>query len=195
MQLYDVSSAWYRDEPQLVVPLLLWTDFKLLFKEKFFPEVARDELRNQFEALQPGSMTVDEYTSEFSRLNRFAEGLVSTPKERARRFKKGLIRELRQAVTISRATTYSDILKVAQGVERDMEPRTKRDRDISSSSYQAPPPKKAHIPARSAQQAAPQQYRPPRAPAFQPQRQTQTATTCAYCHRPGHHYDVCRKRL
>ncbi|KAJ6815407.1 uncharacterized protein M6B38_317565 [Iris pallida] len=66
MRLFNLARAWYREEPQLAVPQVLWTDFKTLFKDKFFPEVEQDELRMQFEALQQGNMTVAEYTSEFT---------------------------------------------------------------------------------------------------------------------------------
>ncbi|KAJ6849626.1 uncharacterized protein M6B38_267930 [Iris pallida] len=83
-------------------------------------------------------MTIVEYTLKFTRLSRFAESLVRAPEDRAWRFKKGLTRELRHAVAISQATTYSSILKIAQAVEKEMDPRPKRDRDIGSSSHQAP---------------------------------------------------------
>ncbi|KAJ6800270.1 uncharacterized protein M6B38_203210 [Iris pallida] len=138
MRLFDITRAWYREEPQLAKPEVSWKDFKLLFQEKFFPDVERDELQMQFEALQHGSMIVAQYTSEFTRLSRFAENLVSTPKERAWKFKKGLTRELRHTVAISQATTYASILKVSHGVEKEMDQKLKRDRDIGASSSQGP---------------------------------------------------------
>ncbi|KAJ6816900.1 uncharacterized protein M6B38_416365 [Iris pallida] len=98
MRLFDLARAWYRKDPQLAEPHVPWTDFKTLFKEKFFPEVERDELRMQFEGLQQGTMAVAQYTSEFTRLSRFAESLVRAPEDRAWRFKKGLTKELRHAV-------------------------------------------------------------------------------------------------
>ncbi|KAJ6849624.1 uncharacterized protein M6B38_267920 [Iris pallida] len=148
----------------------------------------------QFEALQQGTMTVAQYTSEFTRLSRFAKSLVRAPEDRAWRFKKGLTRELRHAVAISQATTYSSILKIAQAVEKEINPRPKRDRDIGSSSHQAPA-KRVQIQTqmRPVQQAV-VQHRPARVHADPPQRQ-QLAVTYNYCHRLGHHYDECRKRL
>ncbi|KAJ6836106.1 uncharacterized protein M6B38_329145 [Iris pallida] len=82
-------------------------------------------------------------------------------------------------------TTYADILKVAQEVEKDMKlkkdekPQTKWDRNVGASSSQDPP-KRYH----QAKMLTPQ-----------PPKQTQTATIYAYCHHPGHHFDECRKRL
>ncbi|KAJ6810042.1 uncharacterized protein M6B38_157475 [Iris pallida] len=194
MRLFDLARAWYREDPQLAESHVSWIDFKTLFKEKFFPEVERDELRMQFEVLQQGTMTVAEYTSEFTRLNRFAESLVRAPEDRAWRFKKGLTRELQHAVAISQATTYSSILKIVQAVEKEMDLRPKRDRDIGSSSHQAPTKRvQIQTQTRPVQQAV-VQHRPARVHADPPQRQ-QLAVTCNYCHRPGHHYDECRKRL
>ncbi|KAJ6827913.1 uncharacterized protein M6B38_366035 [Iris pallida] len=138
MRLFDLARAWYREEPQLTEAQVSWIDFKTLFKEKFFPEVEKDELRMQFEALQQGTMTVAQYTSEFTRLSRFAENLVRALEERAWRFKKGLTRKLRHAVAISQAMTYTSILKIAQAVEKEADLKLKRDRDIDSSSFQAP---------------------------------------------------------
>ncbi|KAJ6792077.1 Uncharacterized protein M6B38_243010 [Iris pallida] len=106
----------------------------------------------QFEALQQGNMTVAEYTSEFTRLSRFAENLVRAPEDRAWRFKKGLTRELRHAVAISQATTYASILKIAQAVEKEADPKLKRDRDIGSNSYQMSA-KRTQIQARPQQPA------------------------------------------
>ncbi|KAJ6847732.1 uncharacterized protein M6B38_276510 [Iris pallida] len=146
----------------------------------------------QFEALQQGNMMVAEYTSEFIRLSRFAESLVSTLEDRAWRFKKGLTKELQHAVAISQAKTYASILKIAQAMEKEADPKLKRDRDIGSSSFQTPA-KRAQIQARP-QQPAQQHHRPARVHAHQPQRQQQAAT-CAFCYRLGHRFDECRKRL
>ncbi|KAJ6822514.1 uncharacterized protein M6B38_388145 [Iris pallida] len=140
----------------------------------------------QFEALQQGNMTVAEYTSEFTRLSRFVESLVSTPEDRAWRFKKGLTRELRHAVVISQAMTYTSILKIAQAVEKEANPKLKRDRDIGSNSFQTPA-KRNQIQTRP-QQPTQQHHRPARVPVQQPQRHQQAAT-CAFCYRPGHHFD------
>ncbi|KAJ6790759.1 Uncharacterized protein M6B38_247910 [Iris pallida] len=137
-------------------------------------------------------MTVAEYTSEFIRLSMFAESLVSAPEDRAWRFKKGLTRELRHAVAISQAITYASILKIAQAVEKEVNPKLKRDRDMGSSSYQTPA-KRTQIQARP-QQPAQQYHRPARVPVHQPHRQPQAAT-CTFCYRPGHRFDECRKRL
>ncbi|KAJ6798181.1 Uncharacterized protein M6B38_213845 [Iris pallida] len=169
MRLFDLARAWYREEAQLAAPQVLWTDFKTLFKEKFFPNVERDELQMQFEALQQGNMTVSEDTSEFTRLSRFAKKLVRAPEDRAWRFKKGLTRELRHAVAISQATTYASILKIAQAVEKEADPKLKREWDIGSSSYQTSA-KRTQIQARP-QQPAQQHHRPARVYAHQPQRQ------------------------
>ncbi|KAJ6803190.1 uncharacterized protein M6B38_108610 [Iris pallida] len=55
MQLYDIAFTWYRDEPRFSVPGVTWEEFKELFKEKFYPEAAREELENEFESLEQGN--------------------------------------------------------------------------------------------------------------------------------------------
>ncbi|KAJ6837479.1 uncharacterized protein M6B38_121040 [Iris pallida] len=127
MQLYDIACTWYRDEPRFTVPDVTWKEFKELFKIKFYPDAAREELENEFESLEQGNLSIDEYTAEFFRLSRFADAL--TPEAKAKKFRKGLSHEIRIAIATSQATTYERILKVAQAVEKKMKHKKKRDRD------------------------------------------------------------------
>lgn len=82
----------------------------------------------------------------------------------------------------SRARFHKEIPNVARTLERDMKPKSKRDRKTydGGSNYSGPA-------ERRNTQTVPLQPRH--------QRQTQTTIVCAYCHRLGHHFDVCRKRL
>ncbi|KAJ6798594.1 Uncharacterized protein M6B38_210015 [Iris pallida] len=127
IQLFDIARIWFKDEPELAVPNLTWETFKELFKKKFFPEVARDALQDQFERLEQGNLTVDEYAAEFNRLSLFVEYMIGAPEVRARRFRRGLSQEIRLYVT-SIARTYEEILNVAQGVEWNLGRRPKRGR-------------------------------------------------------------------
>ncbi|GFY96804.1 hypothetical protein Acr_11g0011100 [Actinidia rufa] len=47
-------------------------DFESTFKDQYFPEAYRDELKDQFEKLVQGDMKVSEYAIKFQSLSRFA---------------------------------------------------------------------------------------------------------------------------
>ncbi|MFG1569941.1 retrotransposon gag family protein, partial [Staphylococcus aureus] len=197
MQLFDITQTWYRDEPQLSAPGVTWAEFKELYKKKFYPDVAREALESQFESLEQGNLTVDEYTAEFSRLSRFAESMVSTPESKARRFRKGLTHEIRLAVATSRATTYEDILKVAQVVEKELDRRPKRDRDAyGGGSSQSSSAKRSNIPEKTtAPPGGPERrlttHQQPRAALYS----DPELPTCHYCGKRGHVQKDCRRRL
>ncbi|KAJ6807619.1 uncharacterized protein M6B38_169275 [Iris pallida] len=75
-QFFDIALTWYRTDPRASVRGLSWEDFRKLFKEKFYPDVAVSALEGQFASLEQGSSSVDEYAAEFFRLSRFAPSLV-----------------------------------------------------------------------------------------------------------------------
>jgi len=65
---------------------ITWERFSKSFYERFFPKTARREIEKQFINLRQGSQTVNEYTTEFLRLSRFAPYMVAEDEDRANRF-------------------------------------------------------------------------------------------------------------
>ncbi|KAJ6843639.1 uncharacterized protein M6B38_296065 [Iris pallida] len=200
MQLYDIACTRYRDEPRFTAPNVTWEEFKELFKTNFYPDAAREELENEFESLEQGNLSIDEYTVEFFRLSRFADAL--TPEAKAKKFRKGLSHKIRIAIANSQATTYERILKVVQAVEKEIKRKQKRDRDAyGGGNNQSGSTKRSNTPGKTAAQQhqpqprfQPQQYQPPaRAPTFQQNLQRQPVNPCTYCKKPGHAWEVCRK--
>ncbi|XP_069151844.1 uncharacterized protein [Solanum lycopersicum] len=66
-----------------------------LFMEKYIPQTLRDKRRDEFLSLQQGRMSVAAYEAKFHALSRYATHLCFGPKERIRRFVKGLRLDLR----------------------------------------------------------------------------------------------------
>ncbi|KAJ6816197.1 uncharacterized protein M6B38_417635 [Iris pallida] len=86
LQLLDVARTWFRNEPALAGEGHTWAEFRALFREKFFSSTYKIGLVRQFQNLQQGGMTVEEYAVEFDRLSRYAEYMVSDPVIRAEHF-------------------------------------------------------------------------------------------------------------
>ncbi|KAJ6808064.1 uncharacterized protein M6B38_168745 [Iris pallida] len=198
-RFFDIALTWYRTDPRASVRGLTWENFRRLFKEKFFPDVALTALEGQFVGLVQGNSSVDEYAAEFFRLSRFAPGMIQDEGQKARKFRRGLIHAVRTRTSGRRDATFDQILMDAQIAEEDFGLKPKRSGDTMGASSSAGPSKRPHI---QQQQQRPFQQQPllqiQQAPARvqqhqgQGQRQTQQ---CVFCGKTGHSRDVCRRRL
>src|SRR4051812_25998423 len=92
-----------------------WETFTRQFYEEHFIQSERDMLRYQFERLEHDTMTVAEYRSEFTRLERFTRGICATEADRARRFQDGLDIEILRHIA---ATTFSTLTAVVDTATR-----------------------------------------------------------------------------
>ncbi|KAJ6808899.1 uncharacterized protein M6B38_166170 [Iris pallida] len=198
-QFFDIALTWYRTDPRASVRGISWEDFRKLFKEKFYPDVALTALEGQFVSLVQGSSSVDEYAAEFFRLSRFAPSLIQNEGCKARKFRRGLIHAVRTRTSGRRDATFEQILMEAQIAEEDFGLKPKRSSDALGSSSSAGPVKRPHFQQRQFQQHQPQlqiQQAPARAQQHQGQGQgRRPATQCSFCGKPGHTREVCRKRL
>ncbi|KAJ6830738.1 uncharacterized protein M6B38_351245 [Iris pallida] len=198
LQLLDIARTWFRNEPALAGEGHTWAEFTLLFREKFFSPTDKIDLVRQFQDLQQGSLSVEEYAAEFGRLSRYAEYMVRDPEIRASRFREGLSWEVKHLIP-SFYETYTQIYTEARKVEREWGLKPKRERDhFSGASSSAGAAKRPQLQHRSFQHHQPQvQTRAPvqqQVQHTQP-RQAQHGAPCHFCRRPGHVWEVCRKRL
>ncbi|KAJ6839875.1 uncharacterized protein M6B38_311945 [Iris pallida] len=196
-QFFDIALTWYRTDPRASVRGISWEDFRKLFKEKFYPDVALTALEGQFASLEQGSSSVDEYAAEFFRLSRFAPSLVQDEGCKARKFRRGLIHAVRTRTSGRRDATFEQILMEAQIAEEDFGLKPKRSSDVLGASSSTGPAKRPHPQQRQFQQQQPQmqfQQAPARAQQHQGRGQ-RPATQCTFCGKPGHTREVCRKRL
>ncbi|KAJ6847552.1 uncharacterized protein M6B38_277325 [Iris pallida] len=143
-QFFDIVLTWYRTDPRASVRGISWEDFRKLFKEKFYPDVALTALEGQFASLEQGSSSVDEYAAEFFRLSRFAPSLVQDEGCKARKFRKGLIHAVCTRTSGRRDATFEQILMEAQIAEEDFGLKSKRSSDILVASSGAGPAKRPH---------------------------------------------------
>ena len=54
-----------------------WLDFESSFEHQYFLESLRDKLRAQFEKLEQGSLSVNQYATKFQSLSRFTHDWVN----------------------------------------------------------------------------------------------------------------------
>ena len=59
------------------IDVMTWEEFERLFLDIYFGEVAKHAKMMEFEHLIQGTMSVLEYESHFSKLSRFAIGMIN----------------------------------------------------------------------------------------------------------------------
>jgi len=77
IQLKDVARTWWLAEEARLEKPITWDRFSKGFYERFFPAMAQKYMEEQFIRLQQLNRSVDGYTAEFLRLNRFAPYMVT----------------------------------------------------------------------------------------------------------------------
>ncbi|XP_070054873.1 uncharacterized protein [Nicotiana tomentosiformis] len=121
-QLRGAAYHWWRayelGSPAESAPLT-WVHFSEMFLRKFVPQSLRDTWRTEFEQLCQGTMSVLEYAMRFSDLVRHAPALVSTVRERVRRFIEGLRRDIRfsMARELESDISFQQVVGIARRVE------------------------------------------------------------------------------
>ena len=96
---------------------MTWVEFENIFEDQFFPESYREELREQFEKLEQGDMTVSQYASRFQALSRFAQDLVATEARKCRRFEKGLSSSVKRLVMSHQFRDFGQLVECARSIE------------------------------------------------------------------------------
>ncbi|KAJ6808903.1 uncharacterized protein M6B38_166190 [Iris pallida] len=144
-RFFDIALTWYRTNPRASMRGLTWKNFRRLFKEKFFPDVALTALEGQFVGLVQENLSVDEYAAEFFRLSRFAVDMIQDEGQKARKFRRGLIHAVRTRTSSRRDATFDQILMDAQIAEEDFGLRPKRSGDAMEASSSTGPAKRPHF--------------------------------------------------
>ncbi|WOG89301.1 hypothetical protein DCAR_0208538 [Daucus carota subsp. sativus] len=118
--LQDDAYDWWETVPDSDAqpPKLTWDDFQREFKDKYMPEIYRDEKQREFLDLKQGNMTVAEYEVKFTQLSRYASSMVATERDKCRRFEEGLKYEIRSKITIGELRSYTDLRAAAIRAER-----------------------------------------------------------------------------
>ncbi|KAF5477557.1 hypothetical protein F2P56_004183, partial [Juglans regia] len=115
--LTDAANKWWKSARALLqmelgdgVPIT-WECFRKIFLECFFPQTLRESRAHPFADLTQGTMTVDQYTTKFMELSRFASYLIPDEEKKAEKFERGLnhrIKERRQQQQQLRPASHRD---------------------------------------------------------------------------------------
>ncbi|XP_028093324.1 uncharacterized protein LOC114293449 [Camellia sinensis] len=89
---------------------MTWSQFKVIFYEKYFPQCFIDCQVSEFQELKQGKMSVVEYEAKFTKLARFAPHMVDTNYKKAQKFERGLDLDVFDRVGISKLPTYVEVL-------------------------------------------------------------------------------------
>ncbi|XP_059633663.1 uncharacterized protein LOC132276306 [Cornus florida] len=108
--------------------------FKELFYEKYFPAPKRWELRDQFNGIIQGNMSVIEYKNKFTSLFCFALEMVSNKVEKTRKFVSGLDYKMRPLITAQCIKVYSKAVERALMLEAEA-----KDKDARRALYRMAP--------------------------------------------------------
>lgn len=109
---WDIVSQSVRDS---------WEQFEEVFRNQYILESAVDRLRQRFESLTQGDLSVDQYAQQFFNLSRFATDLVADERRWCRRFEKGLRPPIRSRLVAFQFRNFAELLKSARTVEDDWE--------------------------------------------------------------------------
>lgn len=100
-----------------------WKEFKKALRAEFFPPHMRKRKRSEFEQLEQGDMSVQDFYTKYLELSRFVPELVPNEQERAQRFEEKLDLELLSNMGAADFTTLNEFYTRASNAERIKERR------------------------------------------------------------------------
>ena len=106
---------WWETVPGAMVrpSILMYADFFREFRDRYMPEVYRDEKQREFLNLRQRDMNVAEYEVRFTQLSHYAPMMVTTDRDKCRRFEEGLNYEIRDRLTPGDLRSYTDLKAAA----------------------------------------------------------------------------------
>ena len=116
--LEDDADQWWNliknTRPRDEIESMEWDEFKNLFLSKYFPRILRKKMEKEFfELKQKDDESVGIYEANFTRLARYASGIIIQPESKVDRFFSGLKPSLRRALAIRDFSSYEEIVRCA----------------------------------------------------------------------------------
>jgi len=115
----EAREWWKMEKANFKGTNLTWKDFRDIFLSSYFSTSVCEQKEQEFLYLKQGNMTVMQYNREFRKLARFAPGLVTSEKDRVRRFFTGLKPIMRKDLSTLNFSTHTELLDKALKLEKE----------------------------------------------------------------------------
>ncbi|XP_057975251.1 uncharacterized protein LOC131162661 [Malania oleifera] len=113
-KLTGEAERWWQAikllEEQWAVPTnMIWSRFKELFYDRYFPATTRAAKAEEFFYLTQGQLTVQQYAAKFMELSRFAPFMVPDEFQKARWFERGLKPRIHKQVAVLKVQSFLEL--------------------------------------------------------------------------------------
>ncbi|XP_040996031.1 uncharacterized protein LOC121242204 [Juglans microcarpa x Juglans regia] len=123
-KLSGEAKRWWNSEKVIReaegIGVIVWTQFKQSFFDRFFPKADRDARAREFTNLVQGTMTVRQYAARFAELSRFAAYLIPDEEKKTRKFEEGLNYRIYERVMVLQIQNFSELVHKATLVEQNL---------------------------------------------------------------------------
>jgi hypothetical protein len=152
MKLNGEAQYWWKARKTVLteelgrgVPIL-WEHFKKEFNDRFLTRAQRQQCVRDFQDLKQGNMTVEQYSTEFQKLLRYAPHLIPDEETKAEKFRDGLSPQIRERIIFLKVTDYVEMVHIAIMAEKETREvaadYVNRKRSLSLGTPSPPPPSK-----------------------------------------------------
>ena len=90
-----------------------------MFRGKYFPEHVQEQKEREFAELVQGALSVAEYETKFSTLEKYAPHIFNNLRRKLKKFMDGLRSNIHRYVTTNDPETFTKALRVAHLAERE----------------------------------------------------------------------------
>ncbi|XP_062170953.1 uncharacterized protein LOC133876716 [Alnus glutinosa] len=120
LQLTGEAGRWWNARKVLLGEgtVITWEMFKVEYNRLFFPKSQRQLRAIEFQNLVQGDMNVEQYSTRFMELARFAANLIPDEETMAERFENGLNPRIRERVICLEIKDYARLVEVASLAKR-----------------------------------------------------------------------------
>jgi len=124
LSLKGEARHWWKATKTLLIEELgrgvpiTWERFKKKFNDRFFPQAHRQQCAREFQDLNQGAMSVEQYSAMFLKLSRYAPRFIPDEETKIERFRDGLSPRILERVICFKVTDYADMVHMATMVEK-----------------------------------------------------------------------------
>ncbi|XP_057968055.1 uncharacterized protein LOC131157727 [Malania oleifera] len=128
-KLRGEARCWWRSarlikEQILDLVPVMWSRFKELFFERYFPTIIWSAKAAEFMHLSQGQITVSQYVARFIELSQFVPHMALGEEKKVRKFEEGMRKNLFEQVIGFWAQTFADVVDRATVIESGMQKGT-----------------------------------------------------------------------